>query len=82
MIKNRKLFEKFDNEYWSGRKYTLKEKFAIYDGLYEQARRMGVFPLKDPLSGLDGCLNMSEVLNYKVKKHGGKTSKKNSFGSK
>ena len=32
---------------------TLEQKLRIFDGLLEEARQLGVFPLQDPLDGID-----------------------------
>jgi hypothetical protein len=63
MIKNVKVFEKFNYDYWRKRKYSLDEKFAIYNSMYLEARELGIFPLKNPLEGIEPCLKIAKVLN-------------------
>jgi hypothetical protein len=63
MIKNIKLFEKFNYDYWRKRKYSLEEKFAIYNSMYLEARELGIFPLKNPLEDIEHCLRIAKVLN-------------------
>lgn len=67
MIKNRKLLEQFNCSYIKNKKYTLEEKFEIYEDLYKWAKSLGVFPLKNPLEGITSCLRIAKALNYKKK---------------
>jgi hypothetical protein len=41
---------------------TLEEKFAILNGMYELACTLGVFPLKDPLDGIEDDIRLSRIL--------------------
>ncbi len=40
-----------------------EKKFAILDGLYREAVLLGVFPLKDPLEGLEVDIKLARALN-------------------
>ncbi len=53
MIKNYKLFEKFEKEFKKKEKLTIEEKYEIYNAMYEEAVELGIFPLKNPLEGIE-----------------------------
>jgi hypothetical protein len=53
MIKNPEILEKFELELMKREKPDFQKNLAIYESMYELARYFGVFPLKDPLEGLD-----------------------------
>ena len=67
MIKNKKLWEEFNKEWILKRKISLKRRVKIYDGLYELAKELEVFPLKNPLQGIEHILRMAKILNYNYK---------------
>lgn len=63
MILNRAELEKFEKELTRAEKVDLHKNLAILDALYEEAVALGVFPLKDPLDGLDVDLKIARVVN-------------------
>lgn len=67
MIKNKKLWEEFNKEWILKRKISLKRRVKIYDGLYELAKELKAFPLKNPLQGIEHILRMAKILNYNYK---------------
>lgn len=42
---------------------SLKQKFLILEGLYREAVMLGVFPLKDPLEGLEVDIKLARAVN-------------------
>jgi hypothetical protein len=52
MVK-RDAFEKFEKELLRKEKICLKKKFQIMSALYKEVVALGVFPLKDPLEGIE-----------------------------
>ena len=38
-------------------------QLRILESMFEEARRMGVFPLKDPLDGIDSDIQLAKALN-------------------
>jgi len=44
-------------------KLDLKKKFKILEALYNEAVALGVFPLKDPLEGLEVDIRIAKVVN-------------------
>jgi len=37
----------------------------IYEALYEEARLLGIFPLKNPLDGIESDILLARVLNVR-----------------
>jgi len=64
MILNRAELEKFEKERIRTEKVDLHKNLAILDALYDEAVALGVFPLKDPLEGLDVVLKIARVVNH------------------
>jgi hypothetical protein len=42
----------------------------LYEAMYEHARRLGVFPLADPLEGIEHDIHLARALN-RVRHHPG-----------
>jgi hypothetical protein len=64
MIRNRAELEKFEKERIRTEKVDLRKNFAILNALYDEAVALGVFPVKDPLEGLDVVLKIARVVNH------------------
>lgn len=63
MITNAKLLENFEREQIRKRKPDYFENLRIFESLYEEARHLGIFPLKDPLEGIEVDINLAKALN-------------------
>ena len=63
MIKNRELWRRWDSEY--RRKETLDffQNLRLLEGLYEEARCLGVLPLRDPWEGLEVKIRIAKAIN-------------------
>jgi hypothetical protein len=64
MIINRAELEKFEKERIRAEKVDLRKNIAILNALYDEAVALGVFPVKDPLEGLDVVLKIARVVNH------------------
>jgi len=64
MIRNRAELEKFEKKRIRTEKVDLRKNFAILNALYDEAVALGVFPVKDPLEGLDVVLKIARVVNH------------------
>ena len=62
MIK-RDALEKFEKELLRKEKIDIKKKFQTMSALYKEAVTLGIFPLKDPLEGLDVKIKIARVVN-------------------
>jgi len=62
MIMNNE-FRRFEIEILKNEKLDVKKKFKIVEALYKEAVALGVFPLKDPLEGLEVDIRIAKVVN-------------------
>jgi hypothetical protein len=63
MISNIKIVNKFENRLIAREKVNIKRNCRILEALYKEAVALGVFPLKDPLDGLDAKAKFVRKLN-------------------
>lgn len=63
MIKNSRKLRAFEDSLIRRNKVDPKHNFLIVDELYKEARALEVFPLKEPLSGLDVDIKIARVIN-------------------
>jgi hypothetical protein len=64
MISDWRAVEEFEKERSRAEKVDLHKNFAILNALYDEAVTLGVFPVKDPLEGLDVVLKIAQVVNH------------------
>ncbi|MFA5812834.1 MAG: hypothetical protein WC956_10965 [bacterium] len=60
---NKGEWQTFEDELASHEDLTLEQKYRILDGLYEEARGLGLFPSTDPLEGLDVDIRIAKAVN-------------------
>ncbi len=70
MITNRREVEKFERELLRNEKVDVKKNISIINAMYEEAVALGVFPLKDPLEGLEVDIKIAQVVNNVYKAPG------------
>ena len=58
-----KEFREFELTLLRKEKTDIKRNIKILEALYEEAVALGVFPLRDPLDGLDVDLRIAKVVN-------------------
>jgi hypothetical protein len=63
MVKNPALLEDLERKLAAGVKADPSRNFHILDALYEEARALGAFPLRDKLEGLDVDIRIARVIN-------------------
>ena len=56
-------FAAFERELIRREKPDLKRNFKIIEALFQEAVDLGVFPLKDPLEGLEVDIRIAKVVN-------------------
>lgn len=61
--RNSALLDKFNREYLIAGKLTFQESLRILDALFREARALGVFPLKNPLDGIETDIRIAQVVN-------------------
>jgi hypothetical protein len=65
MLKRNSLLEAFEKEQMRSSKPDFFKNLRIFEGLYEEAKLLGVFPLKDPLEGIEVDIRLAKVLNVR-----------------
>jgi hypothetical protein len=63
MIKNPKKLREFERILIIEDNTDIRQKFRLMDALFEEARALKIFPLKDPLEGLDTDIKVAKVVN-------------------
>lgn len=63
MIKDSQHLEQFENQYKKNTPPDFFRNLEIYEALYEEARALGIFPLKDPLEGLEIKISLAKAVN-------------------
>jgi len=62
MIRNPKVLKIFDKE-----KLRPKDSFRLFDAFWKEALLLNVFPLKDPLEGIEVDIRIARILNSCLK---------------
>jgi len=62
MIRNRRLLDEFERSLLKSTPIDVAQNLRIIDALYEQARLLGAFPLKDPLEDIDIDIRYAKAL--------------------
>jgi len=63
MIKNRELLEQWEKKYLKEETPDFFHNLRLFEGLYEEAHALGVFPMKDPLDGLETKIRLAKAIN-------------------
>ena len=62
MIKNRELYEAFQQKEIAGRKADPVENMRIFEELYQFAIKMGKFSKTHPLEGIETKIHLAKIL--------------------
>jgi hypothetical protein len=62
-----KEFHKFELALCKKEKPDIRRNFQIVEALYQEALSLSIFPLKDPLDGLDADLRVAKAINCVLK---------------
>ena len=63
MIRRPDLIEAFEHEYQRRQPHDYQQNLRIAEALYEEARALGILPLKDPLDGIEVKIRLAKALN-------------------
>lgn len=63
MIANPRELQKFEKELGRKTKANIAQNFRIAEALFREAVALGVFPLKNPLEGLEIDIKIARVVN-------------------
>jgi hypothetical protein len=63
MIRDVKRWREWEAEYIASAPADYSRNLELFEAMYEQARELGLFPLADPLEGLDAKVHLARVVN-------------------
>ena len=63
MIKNISVWRDFENKLKKTQKVNIIENFAIMEAMYREAVALKVFPMKDPLEGIEAKIKFAKAVN-------------------
>ena len=63
MIRDREYLERWELEYTRKEPSGYLQNLEIFEALWEEARALGVVPLKDPLEGIETKIFLAKALN-------------------
>jgi hypothetical protein len=64
MIKDEKLLAEFNDELIRKEKLDYAAALRIFEAMWDEGRKLGVLPLKDPLEGIDVDIRIARILNH------------------
>ena len=68
MIKNKKVFQNFEDDYLKKRNLSYKENLQIYESLYNEALLLKAIPGENPMEGIEDNIRLAKILNSCLKK--------------
>ena len=63
MINDVTILQEFEKELIKESKPDVMKNFRIVNAMYDEAVALGIFPLKDPLDGLEIDIKIARVVN-------------------
>jgi hypothetical protein len=63
MVKDGALLQTFEDSLLAGEAPDIKQNFRLANELYYQARKLKIFPLSNPLDGIEVDINLARVIN-------------------
>jgi len=63
MIKDYKIIEKLEKDLAAKELPDIKRNYRIIAAMYEEAKMLGIFPLKNELDGIEIDIKIAGVLN-------------------
>ena len=67
MIRDRKLWDEFEIQFARRRLTTLEQKLQQLEALHKWAVKLGTWPPKDIMEGLDADIRVANVINSHVR---------------
>jgi len=63
VIKDIEFYRRFEDSQLEKDKSSFIKKMRIYEELWKEGKEMGIFPLTDPLEGIEEDIKLAELLN-------------------
>lgn len=64
MIRDADSLHKFENSLARAQPLDYNLNLKIFEALYDEAVSLNVFPLKNPLEGIDTTIKIARAINY------------------
>jgi len=66
MIKNPELIQTMEDDLARSQAPDYFRNLRTFEALYEEARILGILPLRNPLDGIDVDIRLAAVLNVRI----------------
>lgn len=66
MIKNHVLLREFEESQLRKEAPDYHRNLKVFEALYQEARLLGIFPLKNPLDGIEVDVHLARVINVQI----------------
>ncbi len=66
MIRRTKLLRDFEEKLLRDTPVDYRANLRIVEAMYEEARLLGIFPLKDPLEGIEVDIRIARAVNVRT----------------
>lgn len=63
MIRDKAAWEAWERNYRRSKSADFFHNMRVFEGLYEEACALGLFPLKEPLDGLETKIRLAKTVN-------------------
>jgi len=63
LVKNYQELQKFERDLIASEKADYRKNFRIMEEMYREALALGIFPLKNPLEGIEVKIKIAKVVN-------------------
>ena len=67
MIKNPNILKEFEIDLIKRERLSYNNALKIYEALWQEAKTLKIFPLKDPMDGIDTKIKIAKILNSCLK---------------
>lgn len=66
MIRDAETWADWESRYLASQPADFLRNLKLLEAMYEHARALGVFPLADPLEGLEADIRVAKTLNVRT----------------
>jgi hypothetical protein len=66
VIKNHVLLREFEESQLRKEAPDYHRNLKVFEALYQEARLLGIFPLKNPLDGIEVDVHLARVINVQI----------------
>ncbi len=66
MIKDRVFWDAWETQMIRRQPANFRRNLALVEAMYEHARRLGAFPVADPLEGIETKIRLARVVNVRT----------------